>query len=227
MKMNQATKTTLAVVVMLAAAIAFWMLLIAPKREEASELSSQANTLRSEVSTEQARADAGAAAKHNFAADYQELIQLGKAVPNNADTASLLVQLNQLGRRADTSFRSISLSSSGGSEGSVSTEEAGTLQPIGAAPGPDGLSSMPYELEFSGGFFNFADFIHSVDAQVETVDGKVDAEGRLITIDGFTLEPHEGKLSSQLEGVFRVTTYVTPPGEGLTGGATPPVEEAP
>ena len=112
--MSQATKTTVAVVFVLVLAIAFWLLLIAPKREEAGELSEQVSALGSEVSTEQARADAGAAAKHSFATDYQELIVLGKAVPSEADTASLLVQLNQLGRGARTPFHSIALASGSG-----------------------------------------------------------------------------------------------------------------
>ncbi len=82
---------------------------------------------------------------------------------------------------------------------------------------------MPYALEFDGGFFAIADFIEGIDSLVETRDGTVDAKGRLVTIDGFNMAPsgeEEGSASSDLHASFSVTTYVTPPGQGLTAGAT-------
>ena len=52
-------------------------------------------------------------------------------------------------------------------------------------------------------------------------DGQVAANGRLLTVDGFSLsEPTLGPIP-KLQVDFAVTSYVTPADQGLTGGATP------
>jgi hypothetical protein len=59
---------------------------------------------------------------------------------------------------------------------------------------------------------------------VKTKNGAVDARGRLVTVDNFELVPAEkngeGGGSSNLVAHLSVSTYVTPPGQGLTAGAT-------
>jgi Tfp pilus assembly protein PilO len=228
MTMSQTTKTIVGFAVVAALAIAFWLLLLAPKREEASRLSKAESGLEAEVSAEQARVAAGTAAKREFPRAYKELIVLGTAVPPDAETASLLVQLNQLGRDAHTHFQAIALSEGGGSAEAApeATEGSAAKLPIGAQPGPMGLAVMPYQLKFTGGFFDVANFIHELDSQVKTTDGTVDAKGRLITINSFELKPQEGKLGSELGAEFTVTTYLAPPGSGLTGVPTPAGAEA-
>ncbi len=159
---------------------------------------------------------------------------LGKAVPASDETASLLVQVNGIARRTHVSFQNIALSAEGegaeeaapapsGSGAQVSaTEATASLLPLGATVGPAGLAVMPYTLTFSGSFFEIADFIKRLDAMVKTENEKVTVEGRLVTIGSFTLssEETEGK-SGELSASFAVTTYLTPPGEGLTAGASP------
>jgi Tfp pilus assembly protein PilO len=233
--MKESTKTALAVVAVLGIAIAFWLVLLAPKRDEASELGDQVTRVESEVSAEQARAESSLVAKRSYSSDYAQLVGLGKAVPAEAATPSLLVQVQGLSLASKTDFNGIS--GAGGEESApveaVATEPTEDLAPIGATPGPAGLLKMPYTLEFNGEFFDIAKFIEGVDSLVSTKEGKVRADGRLMTIDGFQLnsaaeEGAEGKEpSSLLAAKFNVTTYVTPPGQGLTSGGTSagPAEE--
>jgi hypothetical protein len=56
---------------------------------------------------------------------------------------------------------------------------------------------------------------------VRTENAKVSVDGRLFTINGFSLEPATGQPFPALRATFSVTTYLTPPTEGVTGGATP------
>jgi Tfp pilus assembly protein PilO len=223
---SDSAKTALAVVAVVGLAIAFWLALLGPKREKADELAAQTTTLSAEVATEQQRAAVAAEAKANFPANYRQLVLLGKAVPVDAATPSLLIQLDGVSAAADTSFQSITLGGEGGAGAGGSaeaTESAAALLPLGAAIGAAGFGAMPYALEFDGGFFEIADFIEGIDSLVQTRDGEVDAKGRLITIDGFNLAPQSGEgnsTSSKLHADFSVTTYVTPPGQGLTAGAT-------
>ncbi len=227
--MSQSTKTALACVVVIVIGGAFWLLLLAPKRDKAAELGEQTTALRTNVATEEQRVAAGLAAKRDFPGDYRQLVVLGKAVPAEAATPSLLVQLNGVSAKAETEFQSIALGSGGegASTSAGATEGAAALLPLGASVGPAGFAAMPYTLDFEGGFFDIADFIEGLDSLVETKDGLVDAHGRLVTIDGFNLTPQSGEggesdaaSSDSLAANFSVTTYVTPPGQGLTAGAT-------
>lgn len=227
--MTEQTKIALVVVAMIALAGAFWLFLLSPKRDEASRLSEQITGLTAEVASANQEAATALAAKKNFAADYKQLVELGAAVPAEAATPSLLVQLNGLSNRAKTSFQSIAIGSGGGEATTTSTEGSTELLPLGAGAGPSGFAAMPYTLAFEGGFFDITKFIHSLDSLVKTkADGQVDAHGRLVTIDSFSLTPigseggggKAGGSSGQLSASFAVSTYVTPPGQGLTAGAT-------
>lgn len=225
--MSESTKLALGGAVVVAVCISAWLLLISPERNKAAELGEQVDALRTQVAAQQSQVSAAEDAKESFPADYRQLIVLGKAVPAEAEAASLLVQLNRLGRRSGAKFQALQLGS-GGSEGeggesgesATPSESSAARLPIGATVGSAGLPVMPYALNFGGGFFNVADFLEALDAQVKTFGDRVVADGRLVTIDGFTLSPEAGRLSSRLNADLQATTYVTPPGEGLTGGAT-------
>ena len=226
--MRESTKTALAVVAVVAIAAGFWLLLLSPKRDQVGELNEQTRHLQTEVSTERAKVTSALAAKRGFSGDYRKLVVLGKSVPAEAGTPSLLVQLNGVGAESATSFEGIVQASGSGEEAGVlaeATNATPSLVPLGASVGPAGLLAMPYTLEFSGSFFAIANFIHNLDSLVETKNGQVDAKGRLVTIDGFNLAPMEkdGEASGPdglLKASFGVTTYVTPPGQGLTAGAS-------
>ena len=69
------------------------------------------------------------------------------------------------------------------------TEASAATLPIGASIGPAGLPVMPYDLTFTGDFFQIADFMKRLDAMVHTRQGTVDVTGRLLTVDAFTLAP--------------------------------------
>jgi Tfp pilus assembly protein PilO len=80
---------------------------------------------------------------------------------------------------------------------------------------------MPYSLTFTGSFFKIADFIHGLDALVKTNNEQVGVNGRLVTINGFALSENSEKQLTALQVTFSVTTYLTPPSEGTTAGASP------
>jgi Tfp pilus assembly protein PilO len=231
MKLDFKSNNTVIVgaVVIVVVGIAFWMLAVSPKREEAAKLDSKAASLETSLSIHQGEVTQGEAAREEFDTDYQELVVLGKAVPGDDDTASLLVQINRIAKKTKVEFRNIKLTSEGGEEEEAApppaetspTEAAAALLPLGASVGPAGLAAMPYTLTFDGNFFTIADFIAKLDALVKTENEDVLVDGRLLTIDGFSLAPDEEKGFPALEGSFAVTTYLTPPGEGITGGASP------
>jgi Tfp pilus assembly protein PilO len=261
--------------------IAFWLLVISPKRNEAASLKEDVDQLHSELSQAQQSVEAGDQARKSFPIDYRRLVVLGKAVPADGEQASLLVQLQQLADRAGVSFQSIDLSASTGTATTPSTEAGAVAStespsatsssstssssttssssdsttsgssstattdssststatapateasaaslPIGASVGPAGLPVMPYDLKFTGGFFQIANFLHSIDGLVHSHRGLIDVNGRLMTVDAFTLSPVQAEGGSfdpvpTLTADLSVTTYLSPADQGLTGGATP------
>jgi hypothetical protein len=228
---NRMIAAMLAVVVLGAA---FWMMLLSPKREEAKKLGAEVERLEASLALHQGEVAEAEAARDEFPTQYQRLVVLGKAVPGDDDIASLLVQLNRIANRADGSFREIQLTSgsgggepapapAAGAEGSTAspTEVAASLMPLGATIGSAGLAVMPYEVTFDGNFFKVADFIKGLDVLVNTNEDGVVVDGRLVTIDGFSLEADSNKPFPALKASFALTTYLTPPSEGVTGGATP------
>jgi Tfp pilus assembly protein PilO len=209
--------------------IAFWVLAVSPKRDEVAKLSDEAGRLEASLALHRSEVEQGEAARSRFPRDYSQLAVLGKAVPQGSDTASLLVEISRIAERTGVEFQTIKLGSSGEATtpetptatGEVSpTEAEAALLPLGASIGSAGLGVMPYSLTFHGSFFKIADFIGEIDALVKTTNEKLAVDGRLITMDGFTLgaDPNEG--FPMLEGTFSVTTFVTPPEEEALAGAT-------
>lgn len=230
MKMTSSNRLIVAMLVVVVLAGAFWMLLLSPKREEAAKLGDEAAQAQESLALHRSEVTQALAAQKRFPVEYQQLVVLGKAVPKGDETASLLVELNRLANHSHVRFETLSLSAGGGEteseavapvEGASPTEVAASLLPLGATIGPAGLAVMPYELTFKGTFFQMANFIKGLDSLVKTKNAAVDVTGRLITIGGFTLTPDQEAGFPQLEASFSVTTFVLPPEETPTAGATP------
>jgi Tfp pilus assembly protein PilO len=230
MKVESSTRTILAILVVVAAAVAFWMLLLSPKRKEADALGARVEGLQSTLAQSQSEVSAAEKAKRQFPRNYRQLVVLGKAVPAGDETASLLVQMNTVAQVSGNTFDSIQLGAEGGATStetaSTSSETPGSpseaeaaLLPLGATVGSAGLAVMPYDLIFTGSFFRVADFIKGIDSLVKTKGANVKVNGRLLTINGFSLEESESGFPA-LQANFSVTTYVVPPGQSLTAGAT-------
>lgn len=260
--MSTNDRSILLIIPVIAALVAFWMLALSPKRDEASKLDTQISELEGSVAGQQEAAQQGLEARKSFRRDYQRLVVMGKAVPVDDETASMLVQLNRISEDAGTDFRAIQLTSGGTTEppaaapatiapapepsdeesgdsssetpatdtpasttvGSTTaapaTESAAATLPIGAAVGSAGLPTLPYELTFRGRYFEVADFMAGVDRLVKTGKSTIAADGRLVTIDGFTMTADDTFPFPVLKAKVQVTTYVTPADQGLTAGAT-------
>src|SRR5262245_54234231 len=142
-----------------ALAVAFWMLALSPKREEVKKLEAQVEKVEGSLSQHRAEIAAGEEARKGFPVAYRRLVVLGKAVPAEAETASLLVQVNRIADRSKVSFQTLKLEGSAekseapvseGGEPISPTEAAAALLPLGATVGSAGLAVMPYTLTFKG-----------------------------------------------------------------------------
>jgi Tfp pilus assembly protein PilO len=220
-----------AMLIVAATATAFWILALSPKRDEATKLEAQVTQLEGSLAQHQSEIATAEEARSEFPVDYHRLVVLGKAVPPNDETPSLLVQVTRISKSAGVRFQALALEGESGGEAASSTESSGesvsateaaaSLTPLGASVGSAGLAVMPYSLTFTGSFFKIADFIKGLDSLVKTTNENVGVNGRLVTINGFSLgEDSETKFPA-LQATFSVTTYLTPPSQGATAGASP------
>lgn len=235
MKMTSSTRVVIAMLLVAGLAAAFWMELLSPKKEEAKKLGAEVTKIEGELAQHRSEVSTALEARQRFPVNYQQLVVLGKAVPGDDQTPSLLVQLHRIAARNHVKFVEIELSEEGGSAVAASeessaptstptslvppTEVAAATLPLGASIGPAGLGVMPYKLTFTGSFFKLAKFIEGLDALVKTEDKKaadhLDVNGRLLTINSFSL-----KGFPVMEAEFSITSYLTPPEQGVTAGAT-------
>jgi Tfp pilus assembly protein PilO len=281
-------------VVMAVVLAGFYMKVLSPKREKATSLSKEVTELQANVDTQKQTAEFAEDARRHFPTYYGRLVVLGKAVPGDADTPSLLVEVNSVANRTGVKFNSLQLSaasdassststttstssappatdpSAGGAPATDSSAATGTTSapgtaptsgtapssgttptagtaptttttaattapapateataanlPLGASVGAAGLPTMPYDMSFEGSYFQVADFLKGVDDLVHMRgSSQVAADGRLLTIDGFSLSPAPDSDPSNptLTVKLAVTSYVTPSDQGLTVGASP------
>jgi Tfp pilus assembly protein PilO len=132
-------------VVLAALTIGFYVMVLGPKRDKASELSKQIDQLHASISHEQQVADFAEQARRQFPRYYGRLVVLGKAVPAQADTASMLVQLNSISHRSKVAFRGISLSqgSESAGTGTSSSSSTTTTPPSGSTSTTPTTPSAP------------------------------------------------------------------------------------
>jgi Tfp pilus assembly protein PilO len=248
--MGSATRPIIGMLVVAAAAIAFWTLLLSPKRDEAAKLAQQVEGVTATVESARGELAQATAARRSFPAAYHQLVELGQAVPANDETPSLLIELETIAAASGVEFDDIQLEGEGeaapeavaapaptteatagtltatpAAETISPTEVEASLLPLGASIGSAGLAIMPYSLDLKGNFFQVANFIGAIDSLVRS-GSAMKVDGRLITINGFSLSPGttEGGgpgAAAELQANFSVTTYLTPPGQGVTAGATP------
>jgi Tfp pilus assembly protein PilO len=135
--MKASDRAILIGVAVIALTIGFYLMVLGPKRDQASKLNDQIDQLHASISQDEQVATFAEQARKNFPRYYGRLVVLGKAVPEGADTASMLVQLSSISERNRLDFRSIELT--GDSSGTGTSSEAA---PATATP-PTGSTSAP------------------------------------------------------------------------------------
>jgi hypothetical protein len=116
--------------------VAYWFLLLAPKREQASTAKAELATQEERVETARAAANAAEGAKEDFDASYAQVVRLGKAIPSTVDMPSLLVQLDAAA--AGTGIRFTKIATGDRVPGATTTPAQATTPPAGSESGTTG-----------------------------------------------------------------------------------------
>jgi Tfp pilus assembly protein PilO len=119
--------------------VAYWFLLLAPKREEATTAGEELSVQEQRVDDARAEAKAAAGAKKTFDASYAQVVRLGKAIPSTVDMPSLLVQLDAAA--AGTGIKFTKIKTGDRIEGAVPAATTTTTPP--AAGSESGTTGTP------------------------------------------------------------------------------------
>jgi hypothetical protein len=215
------------IVLALAAVIAgYWFLLLAPKREQVARLDKQIAVQRTTLRDALAKVQPGLEARAHYRTNYASMARLGQAVPADDGVPSLVFQLESAAKQSDVDFRAVKLTTAEGTSSSqtATPTEGGSSSaaalPPGASKGAGDLPAMPFALTFDGSFFHMSSFFARLDRFVAMGGRTIRVGGRLLTVEGIALEASRNGFP-QVKATVAATAYVVPPGEGLTGGATP------
>jgi hypothetical protein len=137
--MTSRDRTVLLVVVTVALLGAYWLLLLSPKRHDASSLGDQVAEVHKRLDAAHADVAASGSARSSYAANYVAVARLGKAVPAEEDVPSLVYQLDQTATSMQVDFRKIKLSQQ--SSTPASTTSAAAVASTRDAAGPQTTGS--------------------------------------------------------------------------------------
>jgi hypothetical protein len=207
--MSERNRLFVGLAVTACAIAALWVYALAPKREEASKLATRIAQAEQVRDAALSRAGAADLARAGYDRDYGTVARLGKAVPENADVPSLVYQLETAARRAKVDFRAVSV-----------LDTTPQPQQTGAAVQPGGgIQPTPFSFKFEGSFFGLQKLLSRVDRFSRVKGTQISVNGRLLTIDGVTLNPGRDGLP-QIQGLVTARAYVAELPDVLPGSGT-------
>jgi Tfp pilus assembly protein PilO len=207
---TQRDRIVIGIVATIAVLGAFWFLLMAPAREEASKAAAAVTAAQTRVETARGKLATATAAKTDYNKQVLTIARLGKAVPPTDDTPSLMYQLERTARRAGVDFRSFKV-------------EAATAAPAAASPGATpaaDLKPMPFKVKFKGEFAELRKFLDYVQSFATPKGDTLDVRGRLLTVDGVAMSP-DGNVWPNITADLVVSAYTAPVSDAKAAAAAP------
>jgi Tfp pilus assembly protein PilO len=140
------------------------MFLVSPQSKKAVELQTQVDDTNTQIVTRQLQAKSASRPQPIQVAD---LFRLAKAMPDREDMPGIILTLSQVARGAGIKFE--------------------TIEPDVFSPAPVGSYRIgKIHLVFKGDFYGLSDFLYRLRSLVTVHDGRLDANGRLFTVDTIT-----------------------------------------
>jgi hypothetical protein len=214
------------VVVLIAAALAAsWMLIIQPKRKQATSLGTQVASTQSQLDSVRSELAQGQSARRQFASEYTQMVRLGEAVPPDDNVPSLIYQIQSAAGAAKVDFRTLQVCSSGSTApttGTSSSAHSGSAQnlPPGVTVGPAGFPVEQFTFSFQGSFFHLSDFFNHLQRFVTANNHQISISGRLMTLNAINLSASPEGFP-QITASVSATAYMLPASQGLVAGASP------
>ena len=217
-------RMVLVVVLLAVVSIGTWLLVIQPKRSEASKLGDELKAAQTQLLTAQQQVQAGLAAKRGFAASYTQMARLGEAVPADDNVPSMILQLQNAASSDRVDFRTLNLGGGSGTTSSAAVSataaQAATAPlPPGATIGPAGFPIESFTFTFRGSFFDLSAFMGRIQRFVVVRKNTVTVSGRLLSLNAISLGAGPSGFP-QITATIAATAYLVPAAQGVMAGAT-------
>jgi hypothetical protein len=217
----------IAVALAAGAGFGYWHFLLGPKRAEADRLAQRAATAQSQLAQAQAMVTTYAKARDDYSSNYVTVVRLGKAVPADDDTRSLVMQLDTAASRSGVDFSALQVAAAGDPSSASATQSGGgaaakaTRPPPGAVQiGAAGFSQMPFSFGFQGSFDRLESFFGRLERFVTVKNDAIDVSGRLLRVESILIAPGD-KGYPNLKATITASSYLAPAQQGLMAGAAP------
>ena len=170
---------------------------------------------------------AGRAAQEKFAESYGEVARLGKAVPPNDQSPSLLYQLQTAADKHGVAFNELEVKTNGWQRRYRGARRRAARRPLPPWPRPARPSAPPASRRCRSTSTSRATSStssassprSSASRRPAATDG-IQVRGRLLTVDGLAIAAAARGGFPDVQVSIAATAYVLPPDEGLTAGAT-------
>ena len=187
--MNRLTRILIAVVVCGGAVYGYWKVDVAPKRAEAAKLETEVATQEAQLAQTQALIQTYEGARAAYKDNYAKVVRLGKAIPSDDDTKSLVVQLDAAARRSNVDFDTLNVNGGGTPAGD------GAAQLAPGAINAGAFSAMPFALSFSGDFATLGNFLARLERFVSLKGDEIAVSGRLMRVEKHPAPPGDQGLA--------------------------------
>jgi Tfp pilus assembly protein PilO len=176
------------------------MFLVSPQSKKAAELQTQIDDTNTQIVTRRIQSKSASRPQPIKVAD---LFRLAKAMPDREDMPGIILTISQVARGAGIKFD--------------------TIEPQEFAPAPVGSYRIrKIHLAFKGDFYGLSDFLYRLRSLVTVHDGRLDADGRLFTVDTVTFSLAEDDFPNISADVV-VDAYVFGTGPAVpVPGVAPP-----
>lgn len=176
--------TALAIAAVIVYAAVVWLLLVAPKRSEASSLVEQIAAAEIRL----AEAQAAAHRPSEAGVPVSDVFRLAKAMPASDDQPGLVLELSRLAKASGVTLRSIT--------------------PQAPVTGAGGATTIPVAVTVGGSYFEIARFLQRIGALVTVREGRLHATGRLLTVQNIELVESATDGFPTLDATITLNSYV-------------------
>ena len=166
------------VAVLLLVTVLGFFVVVSPQRGKAGDVAKQIEDTQKQIDDAHALV---AKAKNAQKVKVADLFKLTKAMPDNADEAGVLLDLNDVAKASGIEFSSIN------------------VDPSATLPS---YQVIPLRLEFVGNFYALTDFLFRLRNLVDVHRGALDARGRLFAVDQIALDEgiyHFPRIRAQIK----------------------------
>jgi Tfp pilus assembly protein PilO len=190
-ELSPRAQIALVVVGLLAVATVAYFLVVAPKRSSVAKLDKQITATAAEIASRRAQSPTHARAGEQVGA--ADIFELTRAMPDKVALPEAILELNQVARRSGIVLQSIAPQ---------------------APVGQQGYQRVPMTVVFAGRYSSVSDFLGRLRNLVQLEGGKLQARGRLFSVESVALNEGETKFP-QVQATATVNAFVF-------GGGAPP-----